>query len=223
MKSHHSNLYFILGLLFFAFGCSKEEVPKPTNTEKSYFLPARIATPGVVYLPLNITLKGNNKAYSGLWTQSVDLDSDTDNDFTFSLSLARNAGNDFYQFTAQIQALQSGGGVVSSYIPTALSGMPYAWVSTPLSNGTVIGPLSATYASPSLPSTYAYSFYFGARRGGTIIGKGDKIVGMRFLSKGNTYYGWIKMNISSNSQNYIIREAAFMNSPNVAITAGQIQ
>lgn len=212
----------LLVILLLAFGCTKEETPQP-NVPAKNLNAARVSTPGVVYLPLNIILKGNTKAYSGTWSQAVDLDSDTTIDFTFSLSLARSAGNDFYQFTSQISANQPGGGVISTYMPTALSGMPYAWVSNPIAASVAIGPASQTFASPSLPATYAYSFYFGARRGGTIIGKGDKWVGMRFVSKGLTYYGWLKINIASNSQTFTIKEAAFMNLPETPILAGQLQ
>lgn len=216
-------IHILSGLLLVAsFSCSREPVIQPTEQNQMPKTAARIATHGIVYLPLNLTIKGNNKVYSGLWSQSVDLDADSLNDFTFSLSLYRSAGNDFYQFTTQIIATQAGGGVVSNYSPTALSGMPYSWISIPQVAGTPIGPTSTTFSCPSLPSTYVYSFYFGARRGGMIIGKGDKLVGMRFVSKGNTYFGWIKVNISSNSQTFIIREAAFMNVPDTPIAAGKM-
>lgn len=185
--------------------------------------PSRVETPGVVYLPLNIILKGTTKnIYQYTWSKQVDLDSDTLNDLNFSLSIGKDRYGNFYYIGTSISCIQQGGGVISDFLPSAFPSNPSVWQARTVPAGAVISGSLQTFANPAYVSTYTYSYYFGARRGGTIIGKGDKHVGFRFVSKGQTYYGWIKVNVSANSQTFTIREAAFMNIPDLPISAGQV-
>ncbi len=232
MKTIKLITVILLVQLMILSSCSKDISTKPNidnqlsdqaRNDVGAVVAGRVTTPGIVYVPLNISLVGNTKAYSYVWTKSVDLDQDSAMDFSFNLGIAWSRGADFYQFTTSINALQTGGGTLSVWAPTALSGMPSAWVSNAMAIGTTVDSSKTTYANPSLPSTYAYSFYFGARRGGTIIGKGDKYVGIRFVSGGQTYYGWVRINIPANSRTFNILDAAFQNIPGAPIAIGAKQ
>lgn len=215
--------FLAVGILFMTVSCSKDDLSSVSVNETANTTNARVSLPGVVYVPLNIVLTGTTNAYNYTWSQSADLDQDTVNDFTFKLSIARPLTGDFYQFTTSITAIQTGGGTISDWAPTALSGMPYNWLSRPLAAGTSINSTLITYAATSLPSTYLYSLYFGPRRGGAIIGKGDKLVGMRFVSGGKTYYGWFRVNVTANGRVFTIKDAAFQNVPDAPIAAGAQQ
>lgn len=214
-----------VGSLIMTASCSKDNLSSSSVSagNETSRKNARVSLPGIVYVPLNIVLTGTTNAYNYTWSQSADLDQDSVNDFTFKLSNGRPLSGDFYQFTTSIVAIQTGGGTISDWGPTALSGMPYNWLSRPLAVGTIINSGLVTYAPTSLPSTYLYSLYFGPRRGGTIIGKGDKLVGMRFVSGGKTYYGWFRINVSANGRVFTIKDAAFQNVPDAPIAAGAQQ
>lgn len=213
--------FFSILLAIVLGSCSKEEVApiKQGNNNTS----SRLTSQGVIYVPINKTLTGNpKKIFQNTWTENVDLDQDTVDDLSFSLWIANDRYGNFYNIGTSIATLQDGGGVISDFYPSAFSGMSSVWNARPLAAGTLIGPSSVGFQNPSWISTYSYSYYFGAKRGGQIIGKGDKLIGFRFVSKGNPYFGWVKVNVSSNSQTFTIKEAAFRNDVNLPIAAGAI-
>ena len=48
----------------------------------------------------------------------------------------------------------------------------------------------------------------------------DKFVGVRIQAVGNTHYAWIRMSMSEDGTNVIVKEYAYHITPNAAITAG---
>lgn len=221
MKNFAKGILAIFMMQAFVSCCKKEDaIIKPTEKKTL----ARVNTQGIVYLPLNIVLTGNpKKVFQNTWSQNLDLDQDTLNDLQFSLWIANDRYGNFYNIGTSVSTLQPGGGILADFYPAAFSGMANVWNARPLAAGTLIGPNSTGFENPVWTSTYSYSYYFGARRGGQIIGKGDKWIGFRFVSKSNTYFGWLKVNVSSNSQTFTIKGAAFMNQPDAPIAAGAIQ
>ena len=227
MKNKLLSLSLITVASVLIFTSCKKEVADPLISSQDQIVVSktsngRVTTPGIVYVPINITLTANVNAYSGTWSGSVDMDQDSATDFTFTTGIAHSRGNDFYQIATSISATATGGGLLSTWGPTVLSGAPSAWVSYPVNAGTVIGSVNTTYANPASPSTYLYSYYFGPRKDGLIIGKGNKLVGMRFVSGGNTYYGWFTVNVSANGRVFKIIVGAFNNLPNTSIIAGAV-
>lgn len=214
--------FTLLLLSFFLGGCRKDcDRIAPTQAPE---VPARIQTAGIVYVPLNLVLTGNpKKVFQNTWTQAIDLDQDTVQDLSFSLWISNDRYGNFYNIGTSVSTLQPGGGIASDAYASAFSGMASVNNARVFAPGAAIGPAVLGFNSPVWTSTYSYSYYFGARRGGTIIGKGDKLIGFKMISKGNTYYGWIKVNISSNSQTFTVKEAAFMNVPDASILAGAVQ
>lgn len=230
MKSVKNTALAIIAGVIALTSCKKDGInttgsttDMPEQMKNAVNIAGRVTQPGVVYVPLNITIQANTNVYAYTWVRQVDLDQDSLPDFDLKTSLAWSAGADFYQVITQINALQPGGGTVSDWSVSALSGMPYVWSSRPLPLNTVIGTALTTYANPSDPSTYAYSRYFGGRNGGLILGKGDKYVGMKFVSAGQTYFGWFRVNITNGGKKFVIKDAAFNNTAGSAIMAGQMQ
>ena len=54
---------------------------------------------------------------------------------------------------------------------------------------------------------------------GQFLGQ-DKFVGVRIQAVGNTHYAWIRMSMSEDGTNVIVKEYAYHITPNAAITAG---
>lgn len=165
----------VLALSTLLFSCRKADLsPQNPTTDMAA---ARIRSPGVVYDPLNSVLSGNPKKVNQYTcTQSVDPDQDTVNDLSVSPSIINDLYGHFYHIGTSVTTIQAGGVVASAHYPSAFSGM-------------AIGPIILVLNAPAWTSTYAYLNYFGARRGGAIIGKGDGLMGSKFVSHGNVYFG----------------------------------
>lgn len=54
-----------------------------------------------------------------------------------------------------------------------------------------------------------------------IAGKGNSIIGLRFLIGADLHYGWLKLNVSEDFKTINIMEAAYDKRPNTSILAGE--
>ena len=54
------------------------------------------------------------------------------------------------------------------------------------------------------------------------VGKNDKYVGLRFKINSLWHYGWIRLSVLADTSAIIVKDYAYISSPNIAITAGQL-
>jgi hypothetical protein len=52
-------------------------------------------------------------------------------------------------------------------------------------------------------------------------GKGDLLVGVRFMIGSQLHYGWMKVNASTDYKTIIVKEVAYDIRPNVEVRAGE--
>lgn len=57
---------------------------------------------------------------------------------------------------------------------------------------------------------------------GNFTGNTDRYIGVRFTVAANTYYGWIRVSVSTNADSYTIKDWAYEDTPNTAINAGSL-
>jgi len=67
--------------------------------------------------------------------------------------------------------------------------------------------------------TYQTNVYTGSI--GQFPGAGDKYLGVQFLVGANLHYGWVRLDLSSNSDSLTIKDYAYESSPNTQILAGE--
>jgi hypothetical protein len=56
---------------------------------------------------------------------------------------------------------------------------------------------------------------------GVFAGKGDKYVGLKLVTGGNTYYGWVRVNVNANCDTLIVKDYAYNSTAGALITAGE--
>ena len=81
-----------------------------------------------------------------------------------------------------------------------------------------ISPTSTIWIPEASAATYWTQSRISINEG--IAGKGNSIIGLRFLIGADLHYGWLKLNVSSDYRTITIIEAAYDKRPNTSILAG---
>lgn len=71
-------------------------------------------------------------------------------------------------------------------------------------------------------SSIVYNYYGKETSGGKFLGK-EGFVGVKFISGGNTHYGWFKLTVAEDGRSAVVSEAAFELVPGVPIKAGSLE
>jgi hypothetical protein len=61
------------------------------------------------------------------------------------------------------------------------------------------------------------------KNGNNFAGKGDKYVGLQLKNAGKTYYGWVRVNLTTKCDTLIVKDYAYDTIPGQSITAGEGQ
>lgn len=89
---------------------------------------------------------------------------------------------------------------------------------TPLNEGNTIGSSQVTWASDGAlgfnGTYYGLNLSFGQFMGV------DKFVGVKFQASGNTHYAWMRLSMSADASNIMVKEYAYHVTPNTPIEAG---
>jgi hypothetical protein len=167
-------------------------------------------------------------------TYALDLNNDGTTDFNFfvvntNYSSSFSSASGFYFSSQQIQGIGINASNSSNGIMIDSNYTPYA-----LSNGIAING-AATFTSSgalaaNIVSVYSYSFntysggaYTGNGSNSSVIGNWqgavDKYLGLKVQVGTNTYYGWARLTVLSDTQ-FVIKDYAIQVNPNVSINAG---
>jgi hypothetical protein len=184
----------ILTLSMSLLSCKKEE---PDN-------------PNINHRVVNLEMKVSS--YNAESDMSIDINDDGMLDFEIELDLYRNSDNEL-EYYAEIDYEQTGNEVLTQDI----DGDEYV---KPLNKNDLISGGSSTW--------YRYATIFELDRdpGNPEInygfaGKGDVLVGIRFMIGTQLHYGWMKINAASDYKSIIVKEVAYDIRPNVEVRAGE--
>ena len=166
---------------------------------------------------------------------------------TYSLDL-NNDGTADFNITVHTSATTPERGIYitplngdSVVVPAQVIFGPISYNPSALVEGYVIGPAltwrNSAYPAPGNPpfmylKGYNYVCHFDVELGcgyyydfvGGWPDKGDRYLGLKIISNGHTYYGWARLSVSVTASKWTtsckIKDYAFENTPNAAITAG---
>ena len=162
---------------------------------------------------LLILFFANNKLYSQIIytdipdatpnaTHSLDLNNDTVVDFT--LQYGGGTSTIGVMCYPQNNNAYSGNFVNGTYLPWSLS-----------TSNSICASL-ATWYDFNNPGTLALGTNIGHW-----IGASDKYLALKLIVGTNTYYGWVRIDILSNSASFTIKDYAYESTPNACIQSGQ--
>jgi len=181
-------------VLFMVMSCKKES--KITNSNI-------IATP--INSVFNLT-SDDTTAYKDL-----DIDKDGTVDYTFIMKYQYNerlGSNNYvaiYASKIQNEVLAHLGSVEGYFL-------------NELTTSDSIKPISTIWISEASAATYWTQSRVNNIEG--IAGKGNSIIGFRFLKDTDLHYGWLKLNVSADHRTITIIETAYDKRPNTSIIAG---
>ena len=162
---------------------------------------------------LLILLFANSKLYSQIIytdipdvtpnaTYSLDLNNDTVVDFI--IYFGGSASTIGIMCNPQNNNAYSGNFVNGTYLPWALS-----------TSNSICAPL-ATWYDFTTPGTLALGTNIGHW-----VGASDKYLALKLIVGTNTFYGWVRIDILSNSASFTIKDYAYESTPNACILSGQ--
>jgi hypothetical protein len=184
----------ILTLSMSLLSCKKEE---PDN-------------PNINHRVVNLEMKVSS--YNAESDMSIDINDDGMLDFEIELDLYRNSDNEL-EYYAEIDYEQTGNEVLTQDVDSD----EYV---KPLNKNNLISGGSSTWYQ------YATIFELDRDPGNPEInygfaGKGDVLVGIRFMIGTQLHYGWMKINAASDYKSIIVKEVAYDIRPNVEVRAGE--
>ena len=174
-----------------------------------YIFHKRAATLSIVLL----LIFANSKLYSQIIytdipdatpnaTYSLDLNNDSVVDYI--IYFGGSSGTVGIMCNPQNNNAYSGNFVNGTYLPWALS-----------TSNTICAPL-ATWYDFTTPGTLALGTNIGHW-----VGASNKYLALKLIIGTNTYYGWARIDILSNSASFTIKDYAYESTPNVCIQSGQ--
>lgn len=192
MKNTKNILYTMLILL--ACSCKKEAADNPNITHRTVNLEMKVSS------------------YNADSDMSIDINDDGMLDFEIELDLYRNSENDL-EYYAEIDYMQSGNEILTQVI----DGDEYI---ISLNKNDLISGGSSTW--------YRYATIFELDRdpgdpefNNGFAGKGDVLLGVRFVIGSQLHYGWMKINATSDYKSIVVKEVAYDIRPNVEVRAGE--
>jgi hypothetical protein len=188
------NYKLLLVILVLTVSCKKEEIDNPNINHRA----------------LNLEMKVSS--YNADSEMSIDINDDGMQDFEIELELYKDSDSDL-DYYAEIDYLNSGNEVLTQEI----NGDAYAKQLN--SNDLISGGSSTWYSYASILEFERYPGTPDENYG--YAGKGDILVGIRFMIGSERHYGWMKLNASSDYKSIIVKELAYEIRPNVEIKAGE--
>lgn len=193
-KHRTSNLVVILLVLFATVSCKKEDNAINSN---------------IIVTPINSTF--NLRSEDTTVYKELDIDKDGAKDFTFMMKYQykERLGNDNYVY------------IYASKIENELVahlGSVEGYFLNELTTSDSITPTSTIWIPEASAATYWTQSRININEG--IAGKGNSIIGFRFLVGTELHYGWLKLNVSEDFRTINIMEAAYDKRPNTSILAG---
>jgi hypothetical protein len=176
-------------------------------------LAAEQARAEVVYTDLNPDItRTYNLPYA------LDLDGDGTDDVTFVIDQSRYSS---YGYRSSYRRVQVNPAVSNSLLLSAssaplgsnylLSNLLPGWVPT--------GGIQAFFSTARSPG-----YPVDLTQGGPWLGAVNKFIGIRFqidpLGANTTHYGWIRMSVGAQAQNFTISDYAYDNAPDTPVTTG---
>ncbi len=142
-------------------------------------------------------------------SQSVQYDLDLNNDGTIDFNIKHNDYGGFKQaefytnFGQTGEILSNGsGGALALNLNANINSTLTNWVCTATSSGN--------------------SALFMNANGAAFPGQQDKFVGLRIKLSGQWHYGWVRLNIPSDTASIVIKDYAYNTMANASVTAGQV-
>lgn len=151
-------------------------------------------------------------SYNAESDMSIDMNDDGMLDFEIELDLYRNSDSEL-EYYAAIDYEQTGNEVLTQ----AIDGDEY--IISLNKNDLISGGSSTWYRYATIfeldrdPGYPELSYGFA--------GKGDLLVGVRFMIGTERHYGWMKVNASTDYKTIIVKEVAYDIRPNVEVRAGE--
>ncbi len=133
---------------------------------------------------------------------SLDLNNDTIVDFRLAVG-----GSSAY-FEVQCTPQDN-----NAYSGDLRGGTHLAWA---LSSSVAICPSLVTWYGTASPGTLA-----GGTSIGNWVGQTDKYLALQLVVGANTYYGWVRLDVTGTSSSFTVKDYAYESTPNACIQAGQ--
>jgi hypothetical protein len=163
----------------------------------------------IIVTPINSTF--NLRSEDTTVYKELDIDKDGAKDFTFMMKYqykVRLGNNNYvYMYASKIQnEVVAHHGNIEGYFLNELT------------TSDSISPTSTIWIPEASAATYWTQSRININEG--IAGKGNSIIGFRFLIGTDLHYGWLKLNVSEDFRTINIMEAAYDKRPNTSILAG---
>ena len=184
----------VLVLSMSLLACKKEEADNPNINHRTVNLEMKVSS------------------YNAESDMSIDMNDDGMLDFEIELDLYRNSDSEL-EYYAAIDYEQTGNEVLTQ----AIDGDEY--IISLNKNDLISGGSSTWYRYATIfeldrdPGYPELSYGFA--------GKGDLLVGVRFMIGTERHYGWMKVNASTDYKTIIVKEVAYEIRPNVEVRAGE--
>ena len=195
MKNLFSKISFLFLFVMILSSCKKEKNNNNSN---------------IIVTPFNSIF--NLSSDDTTVYKELDFDKDGAKDFTVIMKYQykeRLGNNNYvymYAYKIQNEVLAHLGSVEGYFL-------------NELTTSDSISPTSTIWIPEASAATYWTQSRISINEG--IAGKGNSIIGFRFLIGADLHYGWLKLNVSSDYRTITIIEAAYDKRPNTSILAGE--
>ena len=189
-----TNTVFYAISVVFLFSCKKEEADNPNINHRTVNLEMKVSS------------------YNAESDMSIDMNDDGMLDFEIELDLYRNSDSEL-EYYAAIDYEQTGNEILTKAIDGdeyIISLNKYDLISGGSSTWYRYATIFELDRDPGYPEL-SYGF----------AGKGDLLVGVRFMIGTERHYGWMKVNASTDYKTIIVKEVAYDIRPNVEVRAGE--
>lgn len=184
----------ILLLSMSLLACKKEEADNPNVNHRTVNLEMKVSS------------------YNANSDMGIDINDDGMLDFEIELDLYK-VSNDDYDYYAEIDYEQTGNEILTQVINSD------EYIKLLSKNDLISGGSSTWYRNATIfeiersPGNPEENFGFA--------GKGDILVGIRFMIGTERHYGWMKINVAADYKTIIVKEVAYDIRPDVEVRAGE--
>lgn len=200
LRIHSYTLLAMSSSLFFSTGCKKDD--EENNGKGTNSINSNIEFFDIDDIYVEASSNTNNEDII-----EFDINKDGVNDFSL------NSYNyfDANEYLTSIHGLNVENGIGSEVVNIGGSGLNFV---KSISDEEDVKNLNFNHY------VYTGTQYAGYYTEG-IIGKGDKLIGVKFIIKNQTHYGWLKINADNNALKLTLKEMAYNKIAGETIKAGQ--
>ncbi|MBX7241546.1 MAG: T9SS type A sorting domain-containing protein [Bacteroidia bacterium] len=159
---------------------------------------------------LMILFACNSKIYSQIIYTDIP---DATPNATFTLDLNNDLVDDFSIYFGATDKVMCSPSNDNAYAGNFVGGMYLPWA---IAQSNSICDTLSTWFDGSNPGTLAIGLGTGYWAGQT-----DKYLALKLIVGTNTYYGWVRLDMSGASTSFTVKDYAYESSPNTCIQAGQ--